>query len=203
MFPGALHVAMLDVQRGHEVEFDRSYREAHLAGTLTAPGWRAARIYECLEGAPWRLTIFDLDDTAVADHPPATPLADESLGRKICNYHARTYRPISERGEDPSQSELINLITVDIGAEDAVEFNRWYDEVHVPEIVACPGWRGARRYQSVDGDPRLMAIYGLDDPTTPFGTEQYQAAVGWDDFTDRIRGYHGFRIYRLLERVDA
>ena len=48
-----------------------------------------------------------------------------------------------------------------------------------------------------------MAIYGLEDATTPFATDEYEAAVGWDDFVAHIRGYHGFRIYRLVAELDA
>ena len=44
------------------------------------------------------------------------------------------------------------------------EFNRWYDEEHIPEKVgAVPGFIRARRYKSLDGRPNYMCIYELED----------------------------------------
>ena len=51
------------------------------------------------------------------------------------------------------------------------EFNDWYSNTHIPEIVKLTGMRGARRYRVGDG-PRggvltngYLAIYDLgDDP---------------------------------------
>ena len=93
---------------------------------------------------------------------------------------------------------LVNIVTVDIDAAYAGAFDRWYNEVHVPEILGCPGWLGNRRYECLDGEPRFLAIYDLEDERLPFDTPEYRAAVGWDEHVGRIRGYHGFRIYRLI-----
>lgn len=30
------------------------------------------------------------------------------------------------------------------------EYNKWYDETHLPDILALPGFRSARRYRYVD-----------------------------------------------------
>ncbi|TDC71822.1 hypothetical protein E1200_01020 [Actinomadura sp. GC306] len=45
------------------------------------------------------------------------------------------------------------------------EFNRWYDEVHLPELLALDGVVAARRYAPTEeGDPYL-AVYELEgDP---------------------------------------
>lgn len=58
------------------------------------------------------------------------------------------------------------------GRED--EYNQWYDEVHVPDVVAVPGVKSAQRYQlapsgSEGGDTppthRYLAVYEIDgDP---------------------------------------
>lgn len=50
------------------------------------------------------------------------------------------------------------------------EYNKWYDEVHLPELRSIPGVRSGQRYraQSVDGTPpehSYLAVYDLDrDP---------------------------------------
>ncbi|MBV8398159.1 MAG: hypothetical protein JOZ17_05415, partial [Acetobacteraceae bacterium] len=45
---------------------------------------------------------------------------------------------------------LIVTATVDSQVEDA--WNRWYDETHLPEIVACPGFRSGQRYVTTAPD---------------------------------------------------
>ena len=43
------------------------------------------------------------------------------------------------------------------------EFNRWYDEVHIGDVLKVEGVRGARRFRAVDSGPwRYAAIYDLD-----------------------------------------
>jgi hypothetical protein len=192
-----IHVASLDVDSRYENEFGAWYGAEHLPSLLERDGWREVRQYRCLDAQPRHLSIFDLDEQACAGSPSASPLGNAFWGRRIRNYHARTLRRIFALGEDPADADLINLITVDIEAAHAEAFSRWYNQVHVPEMVACPGWLGAERYESLDGDPRFMAIYGLEDESTPFATDAYEAALGWDAYGEQIRGYHGFRIYRL------
>jgi hypothetical protein len=47
-------------------------------------------------------------------------------------------------------------------AEDEVAYNRWYDEVHIPEILGIDGFRSARRLRAEDGESYL-ALYEVDD----------------------------------------
>ena len=191
-----IHVTGLDVQGGYEEAFDRWYADVHVAAALSRAGWQRARLYRCLGGEPTRLSIFDLDQGAAVE-PAHPPFLDDRFGRRVRNYHARTLRRILSLGADPAEASLINLITVDVADQHAAGLSRWYSEVHVPEIAACPGWLGAERFESLDGDPRFMAIYGLEDAERPFATPEYEAAVGWDEQGEHLRGYHGFRIYQL------
>ncbi len=53
------------------------------------------------------------------------------------------------------------------GRED--EYNAWYDEVHLPEVVALPGVASAQRFRQSSVGPRAtcsyLAIFDLDgDP---------------------------------------
>jgi hypothetical protein len=42
------------------------------------------------------------------------------------------------------------------------EYNTWYDEVHIPELLALDGIVGARRLRPVDGDGPYVAIYEIE-----------------------------------------
>lgn len=63
---------------------------------------------------------------------------------------------------------------VDPSAED--EYDRWYREVHIPELLAVPGFASARRYriredlgQGENTKPRFLTVYELeaDDLAAP------------------------------------
>jgi hypothetical protein len=41
------------------------------------------------------------------------------------------------------------------------EYNKWYDEVHIPEILALDGFVSARRF-APSGDGPYVAIYEID-----------------------------------------
>ena len=43
------------------------------------------------------------------------------------------------------------------------EFNAWYNEDHIPALVAVPGVYCARRYVAVEGDPKYLAVYEMSD----------------------------------------
>ncbi len=51
---------------------------------------------------------------------------------------------------------------IDIDGEYEGEFNRWYDGEHIPELLAIPGFRAARRYHAVESGPAYQAIYDLE-----------------------------------------
>lgn len=68
------------------------------------------------------------------------------------------------------------------------EFNRWYDEVHIPEVrSAVPSITAAYRYRyadpagSISGDlpaHRYLAIYELDTPDVQGAAAALEAAIG-------------------------
>lgn len=43
------------------------------------------------------------------------------------------------------------------------EFHEWYDTEHIPDRLVIPGFAAASRYEVVDGGPRWLVIYELDD----------------------------------------
>jgi hypothetical protein len=42
------------------------------------------------------------------------------------------------------------------------EYNTWYDEVHLPELVALDGFVSARRLRPVNGEGPYVAIYEIE-----------------------------------------
>ncbi len=72
------------------------------------------------------------------------------------------------------------LVTMDVDEEYEEELNDWYDEEHVPERLAGPGFVSARRFRlcegSSAGQSRYLAIYELDSPQV-LDTPEYLALV--------------------------
>jgi hypothetical protein len=44
------------------------------------------------------------------------------------------------------------------------DFNRWYEEEHLDERMAIPGFINARRFTRWKGGPKYLALYDLESP---------------------------------------
>jgi hypothetical protein len=56
------------------------------------------------------------------------------------------------------------LMMTDIDAADEADFNRWYEEEHLAERMAIPGFINARRFTALEGGPKYLALYDLESP---------------------------------------
>ena len=65
--------------------------------------------------------------------------------------------PTISKASPDTPGVLLVLNDVVEGAEE--EFNRWYQQQHIPERLGVPGFKTARRYRAVDGQPAYMAVY--------------------------------------------
>src|SRR5260370_8289003 len=55
------------------------------------------------------------------------------------------------------------MVWADVPADKEEEFNRWYNEEHLPERMAIPGFLGGARYEAVKGGPKHLACYELEN----------------------------------------
>ena len=69
---------------------------------------------------------------------------------------------------------LVVMMEVDPAHDD--EFNRWYNEEHLPERLEIPGYVSARRFKLEEGEGVLkyLCIWELEDGS-PLQSEAYQA----------------------------
>ena len=56
------------------------------------------------------------------------------------------------------------MVWTDVPADKEEEFNRWYNEEHIGDLLAIPGFLDAARYVAVSGGPKYLACYELDAP---------------------------------------
>ena len=54
------------------------------------------------------------------------------------------------------------VVYVDVDIENDAEFNRWYNEEHIPERLSAPGFLDGARYEALKGGPRYLAVYELE-----------------------------------------
>jgi hypothetical protein len=109
-----------------------------------------------------------------------------------------------DRREGCMDGSLICVVSVDIDREVEDAFNVWYDR-HIEEVIRCPGWVRATRYRCLDGEPRYLAVYDVEDRAsaavgsvsnwTPEIQRLQQA--GYEEFWPHIEGYRA----RTYERI--
>jgi hypothetical protein len=86
------------------------------------------------------------------------------------------------------------LVTMESALNDDDEFNAWYDNEHIPERAAVPGFLSALRYVCRSGFPRYLAVYDLEHADV-LKSDAYRAIGGenlsiWTTRVQRsTRGY--------------
>jgi hypothetical protein len=72
------------------------------------------------------------------------------------------------------------LLAVNVMVERTAEklWNRWYDDVHLPQIAACPGFATAARYVTEEEPRQYLTLYGLRDPGAIL-TPEFRDRRGW------------------------
>jgi hypothetical protein len=93
-------------------------------------------------------------------------------------------------------SEHIFVVDAEVDLSAEAAWNDWYNNVHLPEITACPGFGQSARYVSEhDGVRHYVAVYELDGPEA-LGSAEFNQRRGWREFTGRVRWTS--RLYRRI-----
>jgi hypothetical protein len=95
--------------------------------------------------------------------------------------------------------DCLLIVTAEVDASVEADWNRWYDDVHLPDALACPGVRAGRRYVSSGevserdrgqgkrtGAKLYTTVYELDSPAA-VETREFKAMRGWSRFSPHIR----------------
>lgn len=95
--------------------------------------------------------------------------------------------------------DCLLIVTAEVDSEIEADWNRWYDDVHLPDALACPGVLSGRRYVSEGpisesdrgqrraADKRLYTtVYELESPAA-VSTPEFTAMRGWDSFAPHVR----------------
>ncbi len=63
------------------------------------------------------------------------------------------------------------------------EFNRWYDEQHIPDVLSLDGFIAARRFDAIPvpgvaSDQRYLAMYDIESDAPPHSLLEQLASAG-------------------------
>lgn len=93
--------------------------------------------------------------------------------------------------------EWIMAVDLDLEAACEEDFNAWYDQVHLPEIVECEGFVAGTRFISphtdLRGRRRHLTLYELEGPHA-FHSPEFSEARGLGQFASYAAART--RIYR-------
>jgi hypothetical protein len=86
-----------------------------------------------------------------------------------------------------TQGKGLLAVWTDIPAHIEADFNRWYDEEHLAERAGIPGFLNARRYVSLQGAPKYLALYDTVDAQVLHSNTYLQVANNATPWTQRVR----------------
>lgn len=116
--------------------------------------------------------------------------------------------------EPPADRQRTLLVVLsDIRPELEPDFIRWYDEEHLPQRLAVPGFIRAARYEAgpavysaglampAEPPPKHLALYEMERPEV-LGSEPYQRLIANpSEWTQRIRSTFELRLrHSYVER---
>ena len=96
-------------------------------------------------------------------------------------------------------SKHLLIVTAEVDASVEADWNHWYDTVHLPDALACPGVLSGRRYASVGSvgstdrgvratsEARVYTtIYEITGPDV-VNSPEFRSMRGWYQFGPHVR----------------
>ena len=162
-----------------EEEFNRWYDSVHVPDVVGTPGVVNAQRYTCVHqryGKGQYLAVYELDthDFKKLDEDLRAMREGEAARGQYTTLLSAPlngiYAPIGaeQKSARAARSTPKALLVVFANCKDPArdaEFNRWYDTVHIPNVLQARGLLTARRYTCVHqrhGKGQYLAIYELD-----------------------------------------
>jgi hypothetical protein len=98
----------------------------------------------------------------------------------------------------------VYVVQMDIPQHLEAEFNRIYDQDHVPNILKVPGVRSCARYRldhsTIQTMPRYLAIYEVDTAEV-INSAAWQEASDLGEWKPKIRPHATNRQHSIFERI--
>ncbi|KAH9854560.1 hypothetical protein C2E23DRAFT_726234 [Lenzites betulinus] len=144
-------------------EFNDWYDNEHVPLRLPIPGFQTWSRWAAVDGkTPSYAAVYGLSAPSVASDPAHAHLGatrsdrEKSIMSRASLIDRRTYALCEpavapSAGYDRAQpGPFVCIAEVDIKPEAEADFNRWYDEEHIPMLSRIPGWVRSSRFVLVD-----------------------------------------------------
>ena len=188
-----LLLAAIDFRNVAQDEFHDWYDTEHLPERERVAGFLSAQRWIGVEDANVSVAIYDLDTVDVLASPGYTAIGGQNLSPWSKRITAMSERLLRFEGVQTLPGDalapagagalLLNAMNVAPEAED--DFNKWYDEEHIPALAAVTGTLCARRFRATQGALTYVALYHLVSPEVVTSAEWKKAVdTPW---TKRVR----------------
>ena len=191
----AVLVTMTNPQPGREQEYQDWYANTHIVEMVGAPSVLSAKLHTVTDArtpTKWRhCALYELKGdpaeamAAVFEHGKAGHMTPSTAGDTPSRLLAIA-TPLAERqGAAPAEPEnhlFLVLTNPTAGMED--EYNRWYNDQHVPDVLGVDGFVGVQRFKlsAPPGAPEphwgYVAFYEIDRNKVAEAFKGLEAARG-------------------------
>lgn len=189
-----LLIAGFDYSNVAPDEFNDWYDTEHVPERARVPGFLNCQRWLGAEDPRISIATYDLSALAVLKSPAYRAIAYENLSPWSKRIVGRCKRLLRFEGEQilpgdavaPGDAPGLLLNAMNAAPEHEAEFNRWYDEEHIPALAAVPGVLSARRFRAASTTlQKYVALYHLESPQV-CATEAWTRAVD-TPWTRKIR----------------
>ncbi|MPZ47591.1 MAG: hypothetical protein GEV05_30395 [Betaproteobacteria bacterium] len=193
-------------------EYDDWYQDEHLPERSRVPGFLTAERWVDVNDPNVSVAVYDLASVDVLGSAAYRAVGYDNLSpwtRRVARLSERLLRfegtqTLPGDAPSPSGSGALLVNAMNAAPEGEAEFNRWYDEEHIPALSAVPGTLLARRFRATATSKQWhLALYHLESPDM-VATEAWAKAVA-TPWTQRIRPFMRDRLrivcrpYRQLD----
>lgn len=198
----------MDPPPGEEADFDDWYQREHIPARMGIRGFHSAIRARAVQGEPSHLAVYLLDDLAALETPEYRGLKEQPSDRTrhmletVPAFTRWIGDEIADTGEVPL-ARYLYLVTFAVPEAHLGEFDRWYDEEHVPMLMRNGHWQRCRRYAITSGEPEEVsraAIHELADLKALESPERTKArSTAWRAELAK-HGYFASVRYAVYER---
>ncbi len=181
-------------------EYDDWYETEHLPERLRVPGFLSAERWVDITDSNVSVSVYDLDhievlagvDYRAVGYENVSPWTKRiaKLSERILRFEGEQTLPGDQVSPVRAGGLLVNAMNAAAAGE--ADFNRWYDEEHIPALAAVPGTLCARRFRATQTSKQIyLALYHLESPEV-VTTQAWAKAVD-TPWTKRVRPFMGDR----------
>ena len=176
-----LFTVFVEVQPDRTKEFNEWYNGVHVPEVVVCPGFLRSVRYEEVGAEGKFMAMYELTGLEALESEgfgkargwkemqPVVKGSSSALWRHI--YTA----PPGKGAKGGDKATLLRFNRSSAQAEHDAEFNKWYNEEHLTELLDCPGWLRASRYEALRGDYQYLATYDLAGDSAMQSPEYFKA----------------------------